>query len=50
MQAECQAREYVARRLPVDTLWIRFVFVDHAGIPQCKAASGLVREVRMEPV
>jgi glutamine synthetase len=23
--------------LPVDTLWIRFVFVDHAGIPKTKA-------------
>jgi len=23
--------------LPEDTLWVRFVFVDHAGIPKCKA-------------
>src|ERR671910_1316448 len=35
MQAE--ARENVARPLPEDTLWVRFVFVDHAGIPKAKA-------------
>jgi glutamine synthetase len=38
MQAEREAREHMPRPLPVDTLWIRFVFVDHAGIPKCKAA------------
>jgi glutamine synthetase len=37
MQTEREAQENVARPLPVDTLWIRFVFVDHAGIPKCKA-------------
>jgi glutamine synthetase len=37
MQAERGARENVARPLPVDTLWVRFVFVDHAGIPKAKA-------------
>jgi glutamine synthetase len=37
MQAEREAQENVARPLPVDTLWVRFVFVDHAGIPKCKA-------------
>jgi glutamine synthetase len=37
MQAERQAQESMPRPLPVDTLWVRFVFVDHAGIPKCKA-------------
>jgi glutamine synthetase len=37
MQAEREAQEKVARPLPKDTLWVRFVFVDHAGIPKCKA-------------
>jgi glutamine synthetase len=37
MQAEREAREKLPRPLPVDTLWVRFVFVDHAGIPKCKA-------------
>jgi glutamine synthetase len=37
MQAEHEARENVRRSLPVDALWIRFVFVDHAGIPKTKA-------------
>src|SRR5215210_2665036 len=37
MQAERERRENVARPLPEDTLWVRFVFVDHAGIPKCKA-------------
>jgi len=37
MQAEREATENVARPLPEDTLWIRFVFVDHAGIPKAKA-------------
>src|SRR5918998_4758908 len=38
MQAESEAREKMPRPLPVDTLWVRFVFVDHGGIPRCKAA------------
>jgi glutamine synthetase len=38
MQAEREAREKMPRPLPVDTLWVRFVFVDHGGIPRCKAA------------
>ena len=37
MQAEREARENVTPALPGDTLWVRFVFVDHAGIPKCKA-------------
>src|SRR5918992_1177205 len=37
MQAEREAQENMPRPLPVDTLWVRFVFVDHAGIPKCKA-------------
>jgi glutamine synthetase len=37
MQTERNAQKNVARSLPVDTLWIRFVFVDHAGIPKTKA-------------
>jgi glutamine synthetase len=35
MQGE--VRESVARPLPDGTLWVRFVFVDHAGIPKAKA-------------
>src|ERR687893_2699891 len=37
MQAEREAQENMPRPLPVDTLWVRFVFVDHAGIPKTKA-------------
>ena len=37
MQAERERQENTPRPLPVDTLWVRFVFVDHAGIPKCKA-------------
>ncbi len=37
MQPEHAALEDVARPLPPDTLWVRFVFVDHAGIPKAKA-------------
>src|SRR5918997_385149 len=37
MQAEREAQEKVARPLTENTLWVRFVFVDHAGIPKCKA-------------
>src|SRR5215210_4257986 len=37
MQAEREARDSMARPLPEDTLWVRFVFVDHAGIPKAKA-------------
>src|ERR671916_359525 len=37
MQAERETQERVARPLPEDTLWVRFVFVDHAGIPKSKA-------------
>ena len=37
MQAEREAREGTPRPLPADTLWVRFVFVDHAGIPKTKA-------------
>jgi glutamine synthetase len=37
MQAEREARVSMVRPLPEDTLWVRFVFVDHAGIPKAKA-------------
>ena len=37
MQAEREARVNLVRPLPEDTLWVRFVFVDHAGIPKAKA-------------
>ena len=37
MQAEREAQENAMRSLPEDTLWVRFVFVDHAGIPKAKA-------------
>src|SRR5215218_5962955 len=37
MQVERETKEKVARPLPEGTLWVRFVFVDHAGIPKCKA-------------
>jgi len=37
MHAEREARENRLRPLPEDTLWVRFVFVDHAGIPKAKA-------------
>jgi glutamine synthetase len=37
MQAEREVRENGAGLLPDDTLWVRFVFVDHAGIPKAKA-------------
>ena len=37
MQVEREAQENVARPLPEGTLWVRFVFVDHAGIPKAKA-------------
>ena len=37
MQTERETQGNMPRPLPVDTLWVRFVFVDHAGIPKCKA-------------
>src|SRR5918995_4439208 len=37
MQAEREEQESVARTLRDDTLWVRFGFVDHAGIPKTKA-------------
>ena len=37
MQVEREEQENVARTLRGDTLWVRFVFVDHAGIPKTKA-------------
>jgi glutamine synthetase len=37
MHAEREARENRSRPLPEGTLWVRFVFVDHAGIPKAKA-------------
>jgi glutamine synthetase len=37
MYTEREARENRLRPLPEGTLWVRFVFVDHAGIPKGKA-------------
>ena len=37
MQAEREEQENMARTLRGDTLWVRYVFVDHAGIPKTKA-------------
>ena len=37
MQTEREVQENAMRPLPEDTLWVRFVFVDHAGIPKAKA-------------
>ena len=37
MQAGGNVRKETARLLPADTLWVRFVFVDHGGIPKAKA-------------
>ena len=37
MHAERESRENRLRSLPEGTLWVRFVFVDHAGIPKAKA-------------
>lgn len=37
MQAERGAREGTSRPLPEEALWVRFVIVDHAGIPKAKA-------------
>src|SRR5918998_2021340 len=37
MRAERETQENAPRPLPPDTLWVRFVFVDHAGIPKTKA-------------
>jgi glutamine synthetase len=37
MRAEREALGNAAPSLPEETVWVRFVFVDHAGIPKCKA-------------
>jgi glutamine synthetase len=37
MQAEREVHENMQRPLPVDAIWVRFVFVDHAGISKSKA-------------
>jgi glutamine synthetase len=37
MHAEREAMENRLRPLPEGALWVRFVFVDHAGIPKAKA-------------
>jgi len=37
VQTEREVQENAMRPLPEDTLWVRFVFVDHAGIPKAKA-------------
>src|SRR3712207_4301454 len=39
MQAGHEVQENVEEPLPEGTLWVRFVFVDHAGIPKPKAVS-----------
>jgi glutamine synthetase len=48
MQAERQSQESAPRPLQVDTLWVRFMFVDHAGIPKTKAVhrDGFERRAR----
>jgi glutamine synthetase len=48
MQAERETQESTPRPLPVDTVWVRFVFVDHGGIPKTKAVhrDGFERRVR----
>src|SRR5215208_4503459 len=48
MQAEREAQESMPRPLPVDTVWVKFVVVDHAGIPKTKAVhrDGFERRVR----
>jgi len=48
MRAEREAQDSVARSLPEDTLWVRFVFVDHAGIHKTKAVhrDGFTRRAR----
>lgn len=37
MQADHESQENTFRPLPDGTVWVRFVFVDHAGIPKAKA-------------
>ncbi len=37
MQIKDDRQEEVAQFLSEDTLWVRFVFIDHAGIPKAKA-------------
>jgi glutamine synthetase len=37
MQAEREVLEDADVTLPEDTVWVRFVFVDHAGLPKAKA-------------
>jgi glutamine synthetase len=48
MQAEREMQEGTPRPLPVDTLWVRFVFVDHGGVPKTKAVhrDGFEKRVR----
>jgi glutamine synthetase len=48
MQAERQAHESAPPPLPVDALWVRFMFVDHAGILKTKAVhrDGFERRAR----
>src|SRR5919205_1596772 len=48
MRAEREVQGDATRRLWEDTLWVRFVFVDHAGIPKCKAVyrDGFARRAR----
>jgi glutamine synthetase len=48
MQAERAAQENATRSLPEDTIWVRFVFMDHAGIPKTKAVhrDGFARRAR----
>lgn len=45
---EREGHEGMPRPLPDDTLWVRFAFVDHAGIPKCKAVyrDGFERRAR----
>ncbi len=48
MRAKRETLEHAPRPLPLDTLWVRFVFVDHADIPKTKAVhrDGFERRAR----
>src|SRR3954447_22130217 len=48
METGDATQENAPRSLPEDTIWVRFVFVDHAGIPKTKAVhrDGFARRAR----
>ena len=43
MRVKRAAQENAALQLPADTMWVRFTFVDHAGIPKGRHALGAER-------